>query len=316
MLLAAQPVVAAELSHYSALPGLAFMDDLFHPSPDLGRLFYVQYNAYYTTDTYRDPAGNETDQITIEGPLGRPITVDVDIDVDNWVLAPTLMWAPGWEVLGAKYGGFIMIPVGNPSVAADLNTEIGLGRSVQESQWGLGDVFFQPLWLQWALGEHVDLTAGYGFYAPSGKYEAGAADNVGLGFWAHQLQSAVRVRFDETGAAIVAVTGEINHEKDGTDITPGSHVTLNWGIRKTLFDDWFQVGLAGYDTWQASNDAGSEVTRLDKDEVHAAGVEIAVPKLGIQLKYMHEFEARDRFEGQMVSLMFALPLEKLFEMLL
>jgi hypothetical protein len=31
----------------------------------------------------------------------------------------------------------------------------------------------------------VDLTAGYGFYAPTGRFELGATDNIGLGFWTH-----------------------------------------------------------------------------------------------------------------------------------
>jgi hypothetical protein len=67
----------------------------------------------------------------------------------------------------------------------------------------VGDLFVQPLWLGWTL-THWDVAFGYGFYAPTGKYDTttrplpggatvttAAADNIGLGFWTHQLQGAV-----------------------------------------------------------------------------------------------------------------------------
>jgi hypothetical protein len=31
--------------------------------------------------------------------------------------------------------------------------------------------------------------AGYGFTAPTGSFEQGDPDNLGLGFWTHQLQA-------------------------------------------------------------------------------------------------------------------------------
>ncbi len=300
-----------ELSHYSSLPGMAFLDDLFLPPPEAGRVFYAQYNSYYGTDTFRDSKGNKLKEITITGPAGRPITIKVDLDVDNWVIAPLLLWSPGWEVLGARYGGYLLVPVGNPSIAADLQTEIGIGRSVEESTWDLGDIYFQPVWLQWSF-DRVDVTGGYGFYAPSGKYKGGDNDNVGLGFWAHQLQSAVRYHIDETSAAMLSLTGEINHNKKDADITPGPHLTLNWGARKRFLDDWLQFGVIGYDTWQVGDDHGADAGAPSdrvRDQVHAAGFEISVPRFGLAVKYMHEFGAEDRFEGQMVSVFFALPLD-------
>jgi len=45
------------------------------------------------------------------------------------------------------------------------------------------------------------------------------------------------------------------------------------------------------------------------DEVHAAGFQIGVPRFGLAFKYLHEFEARDRFEGEVLTLFFAVPLD-------
>ena len=301
---------AVELSHFSALPGMVFLDDWFLPPPEQGQFFYAQYSAYYGTDTFRDPDGNKVGQIQIEGPAGQPRTVDLSLDVDNWTIAPVLMWAPDWNVLGARYGVLAMLPVGNPTIAAGLQTEIGRGVEIEDSSWGLGDLFFQPIWLEWSRNR-VDLSAGYGFYAPTGRYEQGATDNTGFGFWAHQLQSALRYRPNDTVAAVVSLSGEINQNKEDADIVPGSHLTMTWGARKHFFDDWLQFGVVGYDTWQVSNDSGSDVTRKDKDQVHGFGFQTGIPRLGLAVKYMHEFNARDRFEGDVVSIFFALPLDQM-----
>jgi hypothetical protein len=49
------------------------------------------------------------------------------------------------------------------------------------------------------------------------------------------------------------------------------------------------------------------------DSVHAAGVQIGIPNWGIALKYLHEFEARQRFQGQMVTFTFGLPLDPIVD---
>jgi hypothetical protein len=297
-----------QLSHYSAMPGLAFMDDYFIPAPEMGRLFFAQYSTWYGTDTFRNADGNEVDRITVTRPGGQERDIDLDLDVDSWLLGPVLLWSPGWRVLGARYGAFVMVPVSNPTVAANLETEVGLGLGIETSSWGLSDLYAQPLWLEWNV-DRLDITAAYGFFAPTGRYEGGATDNTGFGFWGHQLQSALRYRVNETVAASVALTGEINQNKEDADIVPGSHLTLNWGARKHFFDDWFQFGFAGYDTWQVSDDDGADVTVTTRDQVHGVGFQTGVPRLGLAVKYMYEFNAQDRFEGQTVSIFYAVPLE-------
>jgi hypothetical protein len=302
---------AIELNHYAA--GIPNLDDFFLPPPEAGQFIYGQYNMYYFSDTFRNSDGKKVDSITLTGPGGRPITIKLDIDIDNYNIAPLLMWAPKFTLLGARYGAYAIVPVGNPSLAADLSTEIGLGRSVNEGTWDTGDFFFQPLWLMWSL-PHADITAGYGLYAPTGRYSNGALDNVGLGFWEHQLQTALRYHVDQarTLSGVLAVTIEIPQEKEDVDITPGSSFALNWGLRKNFMDDWLQLGVVGYDTWQITDDTGSAAPPeplRHHDEVHAAGIQIGVPKLGVAFKYMHEYEARDRFEGQLLTLFFAVPLD-------
>ena len=68
------------------------------------------------------------------------------------------------------------------------------------------------------------------------------------------------------------------------------------------------MGIAGYSSWQVENDSGSAF-RLDrgvKDQVHAAGLQVSYwvlkDRLNLAARYLREFEARDRFEGQLATL--------------
>jgi hypothetical protein len=306
-------VAAIELSHYA--PGLPNVDDVFLPPPEAGELVYAQYFLWYSTDTYKNATGRKVDSVSFRGPLGNERRIDFDFDIDQFVIAPAFMWAPkNFSVLGARYGAYTVIPIGNPSSSAAIDTQIGFGRDLDDSAWGLGDVFFQPLWLMWSKPTW-DLTFGYGFYAPTGRYSTGSSTNVGFGFWAHQVQDAFRYHFDaaRTLSAVLTSTIEFNQNKEGADIVPGGQFTLQWALRKNLENGWLQFAVLGYDSWQMYDDGGSDATDDARDAVHAAGLQVGIPKYGLAVKYLHEFLAEDRFEGQVVSLFFALPLDPIID---
>jgi hypothetical protein len=211
----------AEIGHYA--PGLPNIRDLAMPAPG----FYgVLYNYFYLSDRLNDGDGDEISSVTISPRRGRGrgVTLGVDVDVDVYVLAPTFIWVSPWKILGAKYGAFITPTFANSSVGASLATVTGRGVDAETSTFAVGDLFVQPLWLGWSL-PHWDVAFGYGFYAPVGKYDtntvtlplgntltAEAADNIGLGFWTHQLQGAVTwYPWANKGTAVVtALTYEIH----------------------------------------------------------------------------------------------------------
>jgi hypothetical protein len=43
------------------------------------------------------------------------------------------------------------------------------------------DMYVQPVDLGWHFGKRLDFNAGYSFFAPTGRYTAGATDHVGSG---------------------------------------------------------------------------------------------------------------------------------------
>jgi hypothetical protein len=303
----AVPVNASELGHYA--PALPRNRDFVLP-PDPG-FYYVQYIVFYTTDTLKDRNGDSIDSI----PVG-PVTINVETDVDSWTIAPTFIYVTEKEFLGARYGFFVTPTFGNVSLQAALesDTNPSFGFDVDESGTGLGDLFVRPVWLGWNSG-NVDLAAGYGVYVPIGKFDAGEADNVGLGMWTHEFQVAGNYYFDEqkgTALSLVA-TYEIHHNKEDVDIRPGSHISLNYGVSQYLpvnQEVIGELGLRGYAQWQVTEDKGSDALNKDvKDQVYGIGLEAGLAHIPwsaqLTFSWLHEFEAEDRFEGDFFTLTIA-----------
>jgi len=316
---------AGEIGHFA--PGVLNIRDFAMPEPG----FYgVLYNYGYTTDRLNDSGGNKVDSVTIRPGPGPGVTLGLDVDVDVYAIAPTFIWVSPYKILGAKYGAYISPSFGNTSVGASLASQTRSGRDAETSQFGVGDLFVQPLWLGWAQ-KHFDFALGYGFYAPIGKYDTEtvtlpvvgpltveAADNIGYGFWTHQIQGAVSWYpwADRRMAVASALTYEIHGEKEDFDLTPGQNLTLNWGISQylPLTKDQkllLEVGPAGYSSWQITDDSGSAAASSPvKDQVHSVGGQVGLTYVpwnaALNFHYFYEFAAEDRFQGQSIGLNFAI----------
>ena len=97
---------------------------------------------------------------------------------------------------------------------------------------------------------------------------------------------------------------EFNTEQRHTHISPGQAYTLEWGISKTLAK-LYDVGAVGYYQQKVTTDRGLEATGT-RDRVAAVGPEINVafpsPMLFVSVRYLYEFMAESRGQGQAVTL--------------
>ncbi|NCF38452.1 MAG: hypothetical protein GWP56_19125 [Gammaproteobacteria bacterium] len=216
LLVLANAVDAREPGHY--VPGIANIRDFAVP-PDPG-FYYVQYNAFYSTDTYRDRNGDSVDSIGVGAR-----TIDLETDIDIYVINPQFMWVTDREIWGGRYSFYVAPSIGKASIGAGASA---INRDIEfdDDNNGLGDTLLQPLLLGWSGAQH-DLSLGFGLYLPTGEYDAGDSDNIGLGFWTAQLQFGGYYYLDETQASalMVVLTWETHGEKEDTNITPGDHAT-------------------------------------------------------------------------------------------
>ena len=116
------------------------------------------------------------------------------------------------KFLGANYG-FTVIP------AAVLNSSLDAPRFGQNPGAGFGDTYFQPLNLGWKF-ERADVIAGFGIYAPTGRYTAGNpnGDNTGLGMWGFEPSIGTTVYLNEakTWSASALASFEFHTDKRDT----------------------------------------------------------------------------------------------------
>ena len=166
---------------------------------------------------------------------------------------------------------------------------------------------------------------GYGFYAPVGKYSTEtmrtptgtvnvpASDNIGLGYWTQQLQAgAAWYPWTNKATAVTAVlTWEYNSQQEGTGITYGQNLWLNWGISQylPLTKDQkllLEVGPAGYYEWQVSSDTGGTSNPNSRTSVSGIGGQIGltyVPwNLILNFRGMYEYAAEERVQGSSFSI--------------
>ena len=315
---------AAEIGHFNG--GFLNIRDYFVPA-DPG--FYAAiYNFYYTTDRLNDRHGDKIDTVTVNPWPGPGIPVSLDVNVDMYVVSPAVIWEPDVKVLGGRYAALVAPTFANASVEAALDIGSRLGRDADNASFNIGDMLVQPLWLGWSW-KHFDFSAAYGFYAAVGKYDTTTRtlpvigtvrsedpDNIGYGFWTHQVQGAgAWYPFDNKGTAVVgAITYEHNSEKEDFDLQPGDSVTLNWGISQyiPLTGDQhllLEIGPAGWNGWQVSADRGADASNNNRDRVHAAGGQIGLTYvpwfLAMNFHGFYEYESRDRFQGTILGLSIA-----------
>ena len=311
LLAASGPARAGDAGHY--VGGMMDIRDYFVPDPG----FYAAlYNYFYTSDRYNDQNGNRLSSTTLPGGSGSPVSVNLDM----YVLAPALIWVSPWEFLGAKYGAYVAPTFANASLNAVASTVRDRGGSASEATFAPGDLFVQPLWLGWTL-PHWDVSAGYAFYAPVGKYSTEsvgsatvpASDNIGLGFWTQQFQggAAWYPWTNRATAVTVVLTYEYNSPQEGTDIKYGQNLWLNWGISQYLpltKDDklLLEIGPAGYYEWQVSSNTGGTSNPSSRTSVSAIGGQIGltyVPwNLILNFRGMYEYAAEERVQGSSFSI--------------
>ncbi len=318
-LTAALTSLAGEIGHFNG--GVMNMRDYLMPDPG----FYgALYNYFYTTERLNDLQGNKINSVTINPPGGGSgFPVALHVDVNMYAVAPTLLWVTDVKPLGIKYGALVTPMFADANLNAAAQAAFGRGGNISAGGEGVGDLYVQPVWLGKTL-KHWDFALGYGFYAPVGKYDtqtitvpgigqvtSESPHNIGYGFWTHQVQgSAAWYPMENKGTAVIAaLTYETNGKKQDFDLTPGDNLTLNWGISQfiPLKKDTsllLEVGPAGYDTWQISNDTGGAASS-GKDQAHAVGGQLGITyvpwMMSLNFHGFYEYEAQGRFQGGSVG---------------
>jgi hypothetical protein len=230
-------------------------------------------------------------------------------------LTPMLFWVTDRKILGGNYGAIVYLPVAN------LAMEVPILDRKSKTGTALGDLYVQPVNLGWHR-DRADFTAGLGFFAPTGRYEADADDNVGLGMWSFEISGGTSVFLDQARSWHLATTAfyEIHGGKKDSDAKVGDILSLEGGLGKSFMEGAMSIGAAYYAQWKVTEDDFGTDFELPSDRgigkhrVFGFGPEITVPLATskklialVNVRYLWETGARTKTEGQTLAITATFP---------
>ncbi|HSM85682.1 MAG TPA: transporter [Candidatus Limnocylindrales bacterium] len=301
MLLVCASATAQQKGQY--VPGQSGLNAGVLPDPGIT---YTNMSIHYRADSLRDAHGSKV-----------PATGTTEF----WAIENFFFYVPRFKIAGAKVAVMAALPAAN----AALNLPAG----VQTGAYGYADTWVQPVTLGWSVAR-ADVSIGYAFTAPTGRYTAGANDNTGSGYWGNNLNTGTTVYLTKNRRTSLSLftNWEGHGVQSGTNMTPGQAFTDEWGLGQVIplaSDEsrLLQLGVIGYDQWQITDnrgdiDPGIPAGLSPHYQVHAVGFQsnFILPKRKVNLffKYEPEYLAKARPEGHTVvfgaSFTFAFPKSK------
>ena len=297
--------------------------------------------------TSSTPVGAQTLPGPVTIPAQPGMRSNIGIDADTYALLPRITYLSPRRVLGANIGFTAMLPVMNrranftaspifagtpyagiaaaqPLVSAGINARVDATQDGDQS--GLGDLEVSPV-LHWEIGDHQAVTFAPTVVMPTGNYNVSRRVNTGYGNF-YTFRPSVQYSFvgdgwDLGGRAVLS----FNTRNKDNGYYSGNMFNFDWQAMAFVSDDW-RVGLQGYFVRQLSRDTQNlsgftateilernlrkEITSGNKTSVNAIGPAVGWLMNGgemmVEGKFLREFSARNRTEGQAFWLTVSKPL--------
>jgi len=264
-------------------PGFNATNSGVMPEPGLS---YANFFMDYSFNQFRSASGATVAE--------NNAAVFIDINAFEWVTKK--------KVLGGNYALAALLPFSNSSISSPTLGAIGGGG-------GFSDSFYQPLTLGWRF-KRTDIQVAYGFFAPTGRFTAGASTNTGTGHWTNSPNAGET--FYLTKNKRTSVSGyqlyEFHTTQQGTNIHPGQSFNLDYSLMQILplqkdMHTLLQFGLVGYGQWQTSNNTGPGVDPAKPAHYRvnaiggAATVVLPARKASVGFKLFKEFSNSSTVQG-------------------
>ncbi len=249
--------------------------------------------------------GADVDKAILSGKL------EVNADLDFLMNFTTVLYKPGVEIFGAHYATGVFVPMVHVEIKAQISLA-GIQQAVDDSASGLGDIALIPFALYWQEN-NFHWSVSHFLVTPTGGYDVENAINTSLNYWSFDTNFALTYLNPATGMDLSFNLGHIyNTENDDTDYQTGQELHLDVVFNQFISDS-FAVGLQGFYLKQITGDDG-DGAQLGDFKAEAAGIGPALlwsRNFGKQnvtfiAKWLHEFHAENRLEGDHIYLSLAL----------
>lgn len=245
------------------------------------------------------------------------LTLSGGIDADAYYNLPIGIWVAPGKVWGGNIAFNVMAPIGWKDVEAGA-TLSGPGGQVipgriQDEETNFGDPVVGAA-LGWHDGKwHYNVGALINI--PVGFWERGNLANIGFNRWAVDITGAVTYLDMSTGLEVSGAAGfTFNAENPDTNYRTGTEFHLEGAAVPNLSKS-FGIGINGYYYDQVSGDSG-EGARLGSFEGRVAALgpvvnwnfEVGKIPVSTSFKYFHEFDVKNRLEGDSGFFTLTMPL--------
>src|SRR5260370_204405 len=212
---------------------------------------YSNQFLVYTRDQAKD---NEGQTLAVTG--NHSVILDMN----------TITWVSKARILEAQYSASATLPFSKNDLTSDIQGNLSAGS-------GFADSFYLPVILGWSW-TRAAVRVMYGFLAPTGRFSAGANDNVGSGYWTHTLSSGQT--FYLTGNKRLSLSAfqmyEFHTVQEGSGVHPGETFDLDYSlmyspVRTRRFQ--LQGGLVGYEQRQTTAKTGLGIGVAASGDPHA-----------------------------------------------
>lgn len=250
-----------------------------------------------------------------ELPLGGNIVAGVDATIIADFA--TVLWVPSTDFAGGTLALGAALPIGYTEVDVDavLTGPGGTPVAVSASDDALliGDPLLTGS-LGWKKG-NLYFAASTLVNIPIGDYQEGELANVAFHRWAVDASLAVSWHDPKSGWDISAKAGlTFNGENEATDYDSGDEFHLEGSASRAINPKW-TLGAQGYWFDQQTGDSGAGARLGDfKGRVSGVGGFVAYnfaighKPATVRVRAFHEFDARNRPEGDSLWLDFTIPL--------
>lgn len=248
------------------------------------------------------------------GETVRSGQIEIEVEIDLIFNYLTLLNKPGVEVFSAQYAYGAALVFGN----VDLSGELDVGpfsESFGDDKTSYGDMTLIPGVFYWNNGDKWHFSQSFFVVIPVGDYDEDDAANTGLNYWTFETDFASTYLDQETGQDYSVVLGYgYNTENKDTDYQSGDEFHIDYIFNQFLSES-LAVGIHGFYFKQLSGDSGDGAL-LGNFKAEASGIGPAlmwIPpqyegEVAFVAKWLHEYDAENRLEGDHVFLSFMMSL--------
>jgi hypothetical protein len=249
-------------------------------------MYFLNYDLYYHADSLKGDTGHS---------LPIDFKLNVFADVMRFVNVTPV------EVLGGNWAQHVIVPI--------MSEDVKMKGAGSDHDFGLGDIIVDPFIIGWHKPP-FHWIVGVDTYLPTGKYHGSSLANLGRNYWTIEPVAAVTY-LNEGGQELSAkLMYDFNTENPETDYLSGEEFHTDFAALQHV-NDW-AFGLGGYYYYQTTDDQLHGVTVLGGNQGRqiALGPQVSyeVNHMSFVLSWDHEFDTKNRPQGDALWFKFVMPL--------